>query len=166
MLHTDDEVMVTSAEGRMTVYALRDPHVANAIQATRYVGVTDDVDARLRRHLIAARNGSPTPLHVWLRELGTEPVVEVLGMPHRTWAASAERVSIGIWRAAGAPLLNVSEGGSGALTDAQRARLGAALRDRWREPQQRVRWLRAARQNQRKAAAQWRRACQARRTAT
>lgn len=155
-----------SAAQTMAVYALRDPNAANAIEATKYIGVTDDVGARLRRHLIGARNGSPTPVHAWLRELGGPPTVVILGTPGREWAAAAERASIAIWRAAGAPLLNRSEGGNGALTTEQRLRVGATLRECWREPERRLRWPRAARRNQRRAAAGRRRARKARRGTT
>jgi hypothetical protein len=41
-------------------------------------------------------------------------------------------------------------GGNGALSDAQRSRLAATLKERWQDPTQRARWLKAARRNQRK----------------
>lgn len=149
----------------MVVYALRDPHEPNVVAATRYIGVTDDADARLQRHLAVAARGSSTAVSRWLRGLSAMPTIAILGTPTRARAASVERTCIRKWRAAGAPLLNKSPGGNGALSDAQRSRLAAALKERWKDPTQRARWLSATRTNQPKAAAGRRRACRDRRTA-
>ncbi len=141
----------------MFVYALRDPREAD-IKAMRYIGVCDDTEARLRRHLLSARNGSGRRVHVWMRELGEmPPLVMALGTVTRDLAASAERIAIGFWRAAGADLLNDTDGGEGFLTTEQRERMGvgvaAGMRAAWQDPAKRSRMLKAVRKNWAKASA-------------
>lgn len=100
-------------------------------EEVRYVGLTTKgIERRLRAHFKTARSGRKTPLYDWIRKHGeghVEAVLleevtgshELLGRAEQRWIAH--------FRAKGAQLLNLTDGGHGGLgyrwTDAQRAKL-------------------------------------------
>lgn len=109
-----------------SIYTFRDPRT----QCIRYVGIcVSPIKYRVARHWKDARAGSILAVHRWLRKLdglGLSPIVECI---EQTTDRSREVHWIAFYRAAGAPLLNLTDGGEGMLghvpTPATRAKKAA-----------------------------------------
>lgn len=109
------------------VYVLKDPRT----QRVRYVGWTFDLHKRLRNHITRAPRES-THKACWIKGLlsaGMEPVAEVVESGDGAWA-DAERRWIAQYRADGADLTNLTDGGEGVVGLAfgaeSRAKMSAA----------------------------------------
>jgi hypothetical protein len=96
------------------VYALRDPFTGE----TRYIGVTNDLEGRLRAHISRARSHQ-TNHHCanWIRQLlsrGMTPEIAVVSTiePGQDWQL-VEADAITSARSAGHPLTNMTGGGEG-----------------------------------------------------
>jgi hypothetical protein len=90
-----------------TIYALCEP----ATGEVRYIGKANDAQARLKSH-IRDSNRRNTPVYAWMRSLaraGRRPALRVL-LDSERWQDDERRL-IAEYRAAGARLLNVAEGG-------------------------------------------------------
>lgn len=114
------------------IYALVDPRT----QLIRYVGKTNNLATRLRRH--RTENGRSLR-HCWLgelRELGLQPRLLVLQLVSGDWQA-AEKKWIARLRAEGHDLFNVNKGGTGASgsapTEETRARISEGVRKAWQK---------------------------------
>jgi hypothetical protein len=139
------------------VYVLFDPRSL----APRYVGkCTGYPNSRLRGHLREAASGARVTHKLsWLRSLrvaGREPILLVVERPPADELASAERRWIADLRRRGAALTNGTDGGEGmpnpseetrrrlrarprrAATAETRARISAALRLKWADPEWRA----------------------------
>lgn len=122
----------TPPTGHVYVYGLFDPKT----QLLRYVGKTSQrLGRRVRAHTFRAR-GLHSQAHndQWLRSLGTEPLVAILGLfTDAEWEA-AERAWIRDARAAGNDLTNVTPGGDGHAgwhhTDEAKAKISQGTRGR------------------------------------
>lgn len=94
-----------------TIYALCDPDTG----AIRYIGKSVDVARRYKSHL-SARDYQHTPIRRWVAKVkraGKVPTLRVLEVCGEDWV-ERERHWIAASRAAGADLLNLSDGGDGA----------------------------------------------------
>lgn len=74
----------------------------------RYIGKANDAHKRLASHMRDSRRRD-TPLYRWIRKNGT-PTVKVLVHASLDWREDEKRI-IAEYRAAGAKLLNVADGG-------------------------------------------------------
>jgi hypothetical protein len=113
---------------QVTIYALIDP----STQAIRYVGLTRDVKARLRRY-----RDRPHTKHLcnWfssLKDRGLFPALEVLEVTDDQGADACERKWIAHYRSIGADLINLTDGGEGAcrMSDETRAKIAEKARGR------------------------------------
>lgn len=89
------------------IYALCCPDTGEV----RYIGKANNSAKRLKSHIRDARRRD-TPVYRWVRKLGTagkEPALRVLCVSD-DWPTD-ERAQIAAYRASGARLLNVAEGG-------------------------------------------------------
>lgn len=94
----------------ITIYALADISVSPAL--IRYVGRSGDAEARLKQHW-DGRFADEKPLHLWLRELSSAPLLILLAEVSADDAVQAENYFIATLRQGGVPLLN-GDGGPGA----------------------------------------------------
>lgn len=93
------------------IYVLRDPRT----NEVRYVGWTYDPAKRLRYHLYDATKGGTYKAN-WitqLRSLGLIPSMEIIDEGHGVGWGEAERRHIAAYRAIGARLTNMTDGGDG-----------------------------------------------------
>lgn len=97
------------------IYLLRDPRDGEV----RYIGRTLDPRARLVAHISSARNGCRYHSARWIAQLlrgGFEPSMELLlELPEDESWQEHERRLIAEYRARGARLTNITEGGDGVL---------------------------------------------------
>lgn len=94
---------------KIFIYALANP----LTREVRYVGLTRDIKARIRRY----RNRAHTAhLAHWLKSLQSDPLLTVLEVIEDGTADKAERRWIAYFRASGARLLNFTDGGEGAFS--------------------------------------------------
>lgn len=103
------------AEGRVTrIYVLRDPRTGEV----RYVGKTAlSLAGRMSAHRRDARGGRQTHSAKWIRALlraGIEPIAQVIEEVAEGWA-ERERFWIAHFRAQGARLTNLADGGGGVI---------------------------------------------------
>jgi hypothetical protein len=121
---------------RGVVYFLADP---GEPLVPRYVGQTwDRLEQRLGEHIRSARRGSSTYSARWIRTIldrGLRPEITVLSSSSTKEGLSfQERAWIDGYRAGGARLCNLTDGGEGNLgwnpSAETRARIGAASRGR------------------------------------
>lgn len=108
------------------IYALKDPRT----DEVRYVGKARSLNARMRGHKWDMRNSTKqTPKVVWLQSLSALPIIEVLEIvPAELDWMERERYWIAKYRAAGADLVNVTDGGDSPL-QAHSAGTKALLRE-------------------------------------
>ena len=102
------------SEKRFVVYV-----ITNLRNGKRYVGKTNDVAARWRRHRSSARKNSPYPVHVSLRKYGREAFSFMIVRSFSTEAESfaSERAWIAEWRTTDPNYgYNLSMGGEGPTT--------------------------------------------------
>ena len=111
----------------MIIYGLIDPSTG----FLRYVGKTANPLVRLRDHCCPPRTDRSHRAN-WirsLRKLGMKPVLEVLEEVSTEQANDVERFWIASLRAAGADLVNCSDGGDGVIWDpGRRDQLAEAAR--------------------------------------
>ena len=96
----------------MFVYALKDPRSQNI----RYVGITKDVEKRLKQHLYYAKCGQRSHKASWIREVlaaGSIPQIEILDTVDHDEAAFWEIEWIRLLGALGSHLTNQTRGGDG-----------------------------------------------------
>lgn len=92
-------------ERRVSIYTVRASEGGDVV----YVGSTSQqLQNRIRGHVADAKNGSPVPFHIWLREQNAV-VVEVVEQVSAAHRVDAERA----WVAKFPGLLNVTDGGPG-----------------------------------------------------
>jgi hypothetical protein len=115
-----------------SIYALHDPACLGG--RIRYVGEADNVV----KHLGGARNGEKSHKANWIRSLfawDLEPDFETLEeVPFFVWQC-VERAYISWFRATGAPLTNICDGGEGissghVFSSETRAKMSAAAKER------------------------------------
>lgn len=119
-------IPVPATIDRVELYVLRDPDTG----MPRYAGKANDAAARLKTHVRDSRRRR-TPLYAWLQKLqaqGQTPTLSVVGsVPSSCWQ-EAERHLIRSLRAAGAPMLNIADGGDEPFcSHSTRAANGAAV---------------------------------------
>lgn len=138
------------------IYSLIDPRN----HRVRYVGKTNDVRLRLRKHIeLALRSQRRNHRFNWIRSLvdaGQLPTLAIIESGEGAWQA-AEKHWIAFYRMAGCALVNATDGGDGAEnpsaetrarmsashkghihTAEQSAKIGAAHRALWKNPEYRV----------------------------
>lgn len=104
----------------------------------RYIGQTAyDLSNRLKRHFAEARAGNETPRSRWIRKAWSDgTVIEIITIERDAPWNEAEKRWIAQYRAAGADLLNLTDGGQGAQPGAKksaetRARMSKVQRKHW-----------------------------------
>lgn len=93
---------------REQMYALCDPDTGEI----RYIGKANDAQQRLARHRRDMRRRN-TPVYCWMRKLageGKQPTMQLLATAVDSWQ-ELERALIAQYRADGARLLNLADGG-------------------------------------------------------
>ena len=113
-----------------TIYALADPET----KRIRYVGKTNNPEGRLAVHLSEARHSPRTHVYRWINSLlrqGLRPTLVVCDTcGDESLALELERSWIKLFRMAGLPLTNLTEGGDGVSglkhTDEAKAKMGRA----------------------------------------
>lgn len=113
------------------IYALKDPGDGSV----RYVGLTRDVKARIRRYRYRAHTKH---LNNWIKKfqkLGTFPVLEILETVPESESGEAERRWISRYRSDGARLLNFTDGGESSFSMDREgvARRGLGIKRAWAE---------------------------------
>lgn len=110
---------IGKADRSVTIYALVDPSQNDPQGAIRYIGKSHkNPQRRLRQHVRAALRGSSYHCHRWIRTLlkrGLNPGLLILREVSAESASTAEREEIATWKARGARLTNLTEGGEGSL---------------------------------------------------
>lgn len=92
------------------IYAL-----AESDGEVRYIGKANDPHVRLKHHMYCAAAGKRLPVYHWIRKLSKEeqrPNLIVLEICDEDWQSVEIRL-IAKYRAAGARLLNIADGGQG-----------------------------------------------------
>ena len=106
----------------VAIYALSDPETGEI----RYIGKANDPRARLKSHIRDSRRRN-TPVYCWIRKLqegGQAPSMAVI-----EWAVDwveAEKRHIAAYRAEGARLLNLADGGDEPACTAEQRRMNGA----------------------------------------
>lgn len=117
------------------IYALKDPESGSV----RYIGKANDSAKRLKSHLQDSKRRK-TPVYCWIQKLekaGKTPSVEVLLVCEKDAWPEYETRLIAEYRAAGAALLNVADGGDEPSMSAEQRRknaqkLNASMVKTWR----------------------------------
>ena len=118
------------------IYVLYDPRTPDEI---RYVGKTHQKPGRrLKRHVSDGRQGKPSHCARWIAQLlglGLRPTMTVIETGVDDGWKEAERRWIAVYRAQGAPLTNITDGGEGTSgwtpSTEDCARRGTVLKRRW-----------------------------------
>ena len=106
------------AQSVTSVYALTDPRETDTIKRVRYIGKAKNPDRRFGEHLVSARCGKRTYCYNWIRRLlsnGLLPGLEILSVVSDSDAYGVEQGTIAKFKFLGAPLTNLTDGGSGTL---------------------------------------------------
>ena len=115
---------------KIYIYALSDPFTGHV----RYIGKSNNIDRRVRRHLKDGRDGKTDHKSRWVAKVlreGSFPVVDVLEVCERSEWKDREQYYIWAYRGLGADLTNSKEGGDGINPSAAtRAKMSLAAKGR------------------------------------
>ncbi len=98
---------------KIQIYAL----IENKTKSIRYVGMTSiSIENRFRRHIKGAKEGSHLYISRWLRKIKfkAHPILLETVPSNKSWQ-KAEQKWIAYYRAKGARLTNLTDGGDGVL---------------------------------------------------
>lgn len=118
------------------IYALSDPRNPDDV---RYIGKTvRPILVRAQKHLNTARLGGRNHRCTWLRSLPGAPIAKLILSTEDRYASAAEKFAIALMRAAGADLVNATEGGEGtpglACSSETRAKRSVSMKGKNRGP--------------------------------
>jgi hypothetical protein len=106
----------------------------------RYIGQTvKPLSKRLSHHLCIAKSADQTGRSLWIRSLPAPPVIRAIAIVERYMADPTERACIIRYRADGADLVNMTDGGAGNLgwkpSAETKARISAAHKGKKVDPE-------------------------------